>query len=62
MDIKSEIIIPWTELKREKVLLMIEDWIQEFEVTDGETIQQSDEPAIDAVNIMSDIIDVIFSE
>lgn len=62
MDVESEIIIPWTEPKREKVLLMIEDWIQEFRVDHGEAVQQCDGPAIDAVNIMSDIIDEIFSE
>ena len=52
MNIRDEKEIPWTEAKRETVLLMIEDWIQQHGVNHGENVQQCDEPAIDAVNIM----------
>ena len=54
--------IKWTDEKKDMVISKIDRWMRLHEVTCGESVQQSDEPSIDAVNIMAHIVDVVFDD
>jgi hypothetical protein len=52
------IIIEWTEEKKENVLKLIENYVLKHEITSSEAVYQRDEPNIEAVDLVSDIIEV----
>ena len=54
--------IIWTEEKKEKVLSLIEDYINEHRVSCGESVMQMDNPQVAAPELMADIVDIIEPE
>ena len=49
----------WTREKKEVVINMIEDYIVEHEATCSDSVHQSDQRQIGAINVMGRIVDVV---
>lgn len=51
--------IEWTEEKKEAVIKRLTEWLIEHRASSGEMMYQNDECQIDAIEILSDLVDDI---
>jgi len=56
------VTINWTPDKKEEVILTVEKYILKCNATCGETVQQSDRCQVEAIELFSDLADVIALE
>jgi len=51
--------VVWTEDKKEKVLNLVQVYIEKHQAWSGEMIQQDDDASIEATDLAADIADIV---
>lgn len=51
--------VEWTEEKKEKVLKIVQDYIEKHEAWGGEMVAQDDDAQIDAIELACDLAEII---